>query len=423
VLDKSTFGIWCLFLGTTTLIEFARNGLVGNAVIKYTSGVDKADYPKVITASFTMMGILTAAGIVINCSIARWLSNVWHAPDVEYLFYLYNIVFIMTGFINQFNNIQQANFKFHGTFLSSFAGPFINFAFILTCFLLDRSVTLYQLIYLQMVGAAIALVIAFVNTRRYITFSKVVDKVWLKSLLNYGKFSFGTIISAMIFNSIDQWMLGYFISAAAVGAYSVAARVISLVEIPTGTVATIVFPQSVKRAALEGEAGAKYLYEKSVGTILAFLLPGLLFLFVFAEQVVDIIAGAKYADSVPLLRITVLYCMLLPYGRQFGTILDSIGKPNVNFYVVITSVISNIILNYFFILQYGVVGAAYGTLGASIINFLIGQAVLKRLLNVNMLNTLKYAFTFYPEFVRKYLRSPKADVEPSVSLPVVAPDK
>src|SRR6185437_3084042 len=118
-LDKNTFGVWCLFLGTTTLIEFARNGLVSNAFLKFLCSSSKEDYAKIVSASFAITGILTIVFIAVNCLIAKWLSHVWHMQQVEYLFYMFNFVFIVTGLINQLNIIQQANLKFKGTYISS----------------------------------------------------------------------------------------------------------------------------------------------------------------------------------------------------------------------------------------------------------------------------------------------------------------
>jgi len=167
----------------------------------------------------------------------------------------------------------------------------------------------------------------------------------------------------------------------------------------------IVFPQSAKRMATEGKAGIKYLYEKSVGTLIALLIPGVLFLYLFSDFVVTLVAGTNYKDTIPLLHITLLYCLFTPYGRQFGNILDSVGKTRLTFFVVLMVTSINIGLNYIFISRLGVLGAAYATLTAHIIGFFIGQSILRKELNVSIKNTFIYAWQFYPEFFRKYLKA------------------
>jgi lipopolysaccharide exporter len=96
--------------------------------------------------------------------------------------------------------------------------------------------------------------------------------------------------------------------------------------------------------------------------------------------------------------------LLIPYGRQFGTVLDSMGKPKLTFYIVLITGTSNAILNYLLIKRYGVMGAAWATLASNVLGFVIAQILLKRELNINLKNTWVYAFGFYPEMYKKYLK-------------------
>jgi lipopolysaccharide exporter len=226
---------------------------------------------------------------------------------------------------------------------------------------------------------------------------------YVKKLFNYGKYAFGTSVSSILSGTIDQMMLGALLSPAASGAYNIAIRITNLVDIPTNAVATVVFPQSAKRMETEGPEAIKYLYEKSVGTILAILVPGLILLYFLSGYVVHFIAGDKFADSIPLLRITLFYSLFVPYGRQFGTILDSIGQTKLNFTIVLFTAILNLTLNYWFISNLGVMGAAYATLISTFIGFIIAQIIIKKKLNVNVLHTLVYAYRFYPEMYVKYI--------------------
>lgn len=403
-LTKDEYGAWTLFLGTTTLLEFVRNGLIQGALVKYLSSAGKEQKSPIISASFTIGTALTLLCIIFNVAFAQMLCNIWHSPQLLPLFYAYNIVFIFSGVLTQFSCIEQAHFSYKGIFVSNMIRQGLFFLFIFICYTLKFEVELIYLLYVQLVAVLLALAIQYLFVRRFLTFTYTYNKEWTLKLFHFGKFSFGTMLGSMIFNSIDQWMLGAFLSPAAAGAYNIAIRITNLVEVPTSTVATIVFPQSARRMETEGKDAIKYLYEKSVGTIIAILIPGLLFLFFFSDLVVDIIAGEKYAEAVPILKVTILYCLLIPYGRQFGTILDSIGKPKITFSVVMLSALLNVVLNYFFIKQFGVIGAAYGTLVSNIIGFIIGQAILRRELKINLQNTVTYALQFYPDFFSKHLK-------------------
>jgi O-antigen/teichoic acid export membrane protein len=231
-----------------------------------------------------------------------------------------------------------------------------------------------------------------------------VNAAWIKKLFDYGKYSFGASISGILIITINQMMLGALLSPASAGAFNVAEKITSLTEIPTNALGTIVFPQSAKRFATQGRDAIKYLYEKSVGTVLALLIPSLLFLFLFPGFVVHIIAGANYPETIPIVKITVLSCLLTPYSRLFGTIIDSIGKPKINFIIIVVFTSIELILIYIMIKRYGIMGAAYATLIANIFLFMVMQTILRKELRVNFLNAFIYAVRFYPEFFMSYIK-------------------
>jgi lipopolysaccharide exporter len=403
LLTKQEFGFWTLFMSTTTILEIIRSGLIQNALITFISSSEKRDHPKIISASFTISAGLTLICIAANLIFAKSLANVWNAPELQQLFHVYNIVFLLSGLLTQFNCIEQANLSFSGTLATSFIRQSLFFIYVIVCFSFRLETKLIHLVYVQIISTLISSIVAYYYARNHIKLIFTIDFSWIIKLFNYGKYAFGTSVSSILSGTIDQMMLGALLSPAASGAFNIAVRITNLIDIPTSAVASIVFPQSAKRMQTEGRDAIKYLYEKSVGTILAILIPGLIILYFCSGLVVHFIAGAKYDDSVPLLKVTLLYCLLIPYGRQFGTILDSIGRTRLTFVVVLITASTNLGLNYIFIQRYGVIGAAYATLISNIIGFMIAQYILRKELNVNLFHTFVYAYRFYPEMYYKYI--------------------
>ena len=398
---KSDFGAWALFMTTTSVLENIRNGLVQNALIRYLSLSPVEEHNKIIGASFANSGLLTGACIILNLACAHYISVSWQSPQLEKMFYLYSFVYLISGIVTQFQFIMQAHLQFNGIFITTFIRQGIFFAYVFICSVFSMHIFLINLVYVQIASVIVSMIIGLFFVKKYLQFSVGIQRGWMKKLFDYGKYAFGTSVSSTIFSSIDQMMLGSYLSAAAAGIYNIAVRITNLVEIPTGAIAAIVFPQSAKRVGNEGPSAVKYLYEKSVGTLVAILLPGLLFLLFFPALSIHFIAGNKYIDAVPILKVTVFYCLFVPYGRQFGVLLDSMGRPRLTFLIVFISAVINIGLNYFLIHRFGVIGAAYATLSANIIGFIISQIILRKELKVNLLNTFKYAVDFYPELYHK----------------------
>jgi lipopolysaccharide exporter len=404
MLDKESFGVWTLFLVTTTIFDAARSGLIQNALIKFLSHGTEEERPEILSASFFLSAVLMTACIIINISMAGFLSRIWHYPELKRMFYLFNIVYLLQGILSQFHWIEQANLSFKGLFVTNFIKQAGLAFFVMFCFFLHIRIGLETLIYVQGISVFAAMVVQYFYVRRFLVFKYRTNPVWIKKLFNYGKFAFGTSISSMLAGTLDQMMLGAMLSPVASGAFNVSQRIISLVDIPTNAIAVIVFPQSAKRMVTDGHHAIKYLYEKSVGTILAILLPNLLFLWLFPNLVVHIIAGAKYPESVSILKVTVFYCLFIPFNRQFGTIIDSIGKPKITLTLVILATAFLLTMNYITIPIYGIMGVVYSTLFSHLIVCTIMLIILKKKLNVNPLNTFLYAAKFYPELFVKYIR-------------------
>ena len=402
--SKADFGAWVLFMSTIMIMESIRTGLIQMALIRYLAANEPDKHPSIITASAILSGIVTIFCVVLNLLFSGYLAALWDSPQLTDLFLVYNIGFVLSGILNLFNYIEQAYLSFKGIFLTNLVRQAVFFLFVAGAFFFDYPVQLIELVWVQVVSLVAATLLAYFFVNDKLRFSLADCWAWTSKLFGYGKYAFGTLISSMLSGTLDQMMLGAMLSPAASGAYNIAVRVANLTDIPTNAMAVIVFPQSAKRMAEEGKSAIKYLYERSVGITLALLLPAILFLYVFADWTISLIAGERFDDSIPLLKITLLYSVLVPFGRQFGNILDSIGKTKTTFLVVLLNTVINLGLNYLLIKKIGIMGAAYATMISSFIGFIIAQIILKKEASVNVLNTFVYMFRFYPEFFTQYVR-------------------
>jgi lipopolysaccharide exporter len=403
VLSKQDFGVWTLFMSATTILEAIRSGLIQSALVKYLSAAEKSEHSVIISASTAISALITLVCVGLIVGFAPYLSAIWESPQLIGLMYLYVLVFACSGILTQFNAVEQANLKFQGIFINNLIRQSSFFGFVLICYLIDYQVKLVYLVWVQLIGVALSTVVAYGYVKHNFKLTLSVNRAWLSKLFGYGKYSFGTSVSSLLSGTVDQMMLGALLSPAASGAFNIAVRITNLIDIPGNAISVVVFPQSSRRMEEEGKSAVKYLYEKSVGTTLALVLPGVVFLYLFSDYVIHFIAGEKYTDSIPLLHVTLLYCLLIPYGRQFGTILDSIGKTRVTFLVVVGTTVVNLGLNYLLIVEYGVMGAAYATLVSNVLGFVVAQMILKKEVNVSLWNTILYMFRFYPEFFEKYM--------------------
>lgn len=404
VLTKEDYGIWNLYLGTASIIEITRNGLTQEALIKYYAAADDEDKGKITTSVFALNLALTVLFSIVIIFLAPYLSKSWDAPVMTQMFLLFIINFLVSGFLNIMVCIEQASFSFTGVFVTNLARQLVMLSYPAYCYATNTILNLEFLVWLQITSIIVSTAITIKYTKKYLKFSKRVDYGWVKKILSFGVFTFGISLSSILAGSIDQMMLGWFLSATATGIFSVALRITSLTEIPTMAMASIVYPQLSKRISTEGDQSAKYMYERSVGVILAMLIPSIIIILIFSGPVLNFIADDKYNESLPLLKITLITCLFSPFGRQAGTVFNSAGKAKLNFGLVITSALTIIVCNYFMIKSHGIIGAALGTLLANVINISVALYFLNKIFRINAINTFIYAYKFYPEFYHLYVK-------------------
>ena len=402
VLDKEMCSIWVIYMTITAFIEVGRTGLLQNGLMTFLNQTDNTEHAKINTASFFLSLSLSVIFVVLLLTTNTFVGDFFKSPELASLLTIYAGTTFILSALYQFNFIQQANMDFKGLFWSSFVKNGALFFYVLYLKLTNGTYVLTNLVVVQLIAAIPATLVAFAFARKYFKLSKTIDFQWVRKLLDYGKYTFGTNLATMAYKNVDKMMLGKLLLGT-LSTYDLSIKINNLAEVPTMTLASILFPQSAKRANTEGSNSAKYLYEKSVGVLLAIILPLVIFILLGADIIVQLIGSEKYASSAPILRLTIFYGIFMAYAMQFGTILDSVGKPKLNFLITTLGAIINLTFNYFFIIQYGLYGAAYGSLIAMSLMFIIMQLLLKRLFNVEIINCFKYAIVFYKEFYQKII--------------------
>jgi len=394
-IDKGQFGLWFQFLIVTAFIEMGRSGLIQNALIRYITTSKEEDIGKINTASLFINFTLSLLSILILFFVAKPLADAYNYPVLIDMFYFYMLTTLMLIPFYQFLFIQQANMDFKGIFWSNFTFKGLLFLFISYHYFGEIPIDIYVMSKWLFVCGAGGAFAGFLFAKKYLTFSSVIDWKWVKELFHFGKYTWGTGLSTIAYKFTDRTMLGTMISEVAIAIYEPAVRLTNLVDVPALSIAAVVFPQSSHKSVDGDKNTTKDLYEKSVGAILALIIPALIIIYAFADPFVWILTGDWDSDSVPILRLTIFFALFMPFAYQFGTILDSIGKPKINFLYVLSGLVLNIIFNYFFIKEFQIKGAIYGTLLTYFIMFIFQMITLNRMFNIKPWKPFMYIPWFY----------------------------
>jgi lipopolysaccharide exporter len=408
MMSKSELGIWVLFTSVTGILEMLRNGFIRNPFVAHLVSSDPAQKGGIVTASLTLHVLLSFGISLLLIICAMPLATFWNASGLGQLFFVYaatNIIFIP---YLHFQYVQQSQLNFRAIFICNLFRHCPLALYIMVTFFMNAVPSLMELAIVQAISVFLGCFAGYWFIRGTVGHARAIFWKEVRELFHLGKFTVGTNISSMFVKNTDTWMIGRMISTAGVAIYNPAIRISNLVEVPTLAIASVFFPQVGKKMKENGVQGVREVYIKSVSLILALTLPMVLPLYIFAEFAILIIFGREYLEAASILRVTLFYTLIIPFNRQFGTVMDGIKKPKLNFYLLVLVALLNLVFNFYFLQAFGVIGSAFATLLSYSIVFVLNQIILYNMFGINTLHVFTAIFEWYKLgwnlFCRKVLR-------------------
>lgn len=170
-------------------------------------------------------------------------------------------------------------------------------------------------------------------------------------------FTFHTHLALFInfFNGrLSLWILNYYLSEVAIGLFSLATNLIVIFNMISAPIGNILMP------FLSGENRKNknemfYKYSKINFTLLFGIA---VFSFFISILIIPLIYGAEFVDSVLLFQILLPGILFSCVGRLFAVYIAASNKQIYNLYSTIVGFIVNIILNFYLIKHFGLIGAS-----------------------------------------------------------------
>lgn len=385
MIPPSEIGVWVLFTSVGGILETLRIGFIRIPFISMLVVSNEEERAKIVHSSLILHILLTCLVVALLIIFAGQLAKLWYAENLEQLFYIYSLNSLLLIAFLHFEYFLQSILDFKTIFIANFIRLFIFFVYIIGYYVMGNSPSLSDLAVVQLCATGIASIFSFQLVKSKIPLFNMgmLDIKILKKLFHLGKYTFGTNISSILIRNTDSWMIGRLISTAGVAMYNPALRISNIVEVPTMAIANIVFPQVGNKMRESGVEGVQSIYYKSVSLILAVMLPIVLPIYFMADFIIMVIFGNEYIEAAPILKVTIFYTILMPFSRQFGTIMDALQMPKLNFYLSLLMAILNVVLNYFLLQSFGAIGAAYGTVISFGVIFVVNQFILYSKFKIN----------------------------------------
>ncbi len=342
-LPKSDFGEWVLFITASGFIEMLRFGLTRTAIVRFLSGADEEEAKELIGANWRISIIISVAIIIIIWGVYGLAQETIDKSGYHLFFVWYPILTILNLPFNNAIALLEAKQQFGRILFIRLINTSSFVLFLIVNWIwLDLSLFTIVLVYL-VVNALTSLISSLLKWDKF-SYIRFGSRRASKKLLDFGKYTTGTLIGSNLLKSSDTILIGLsaVLGTSGVAMYSVPLKLTEIIEIPLRSFLATAFP-SMSKASIEGDDDkVREIYYMYSGAITYLLIPILAITFIFAEEFVVILGGKQYESTATILRIFSIYGLFLPIDRFTGVALDSINRPKKNFFKVVWMTTANI---------------------------------------------------------------------------------
>jgi len=225
------------------------------------------------------------------------------------------------------------------------------------------------------------------------------NKFYIKNAFGYGfKVYISNIISFFHYR-IGAFLINIFLNPIAVGFYSVAIALAEKLWLFSQSAGMVLFPK------VSSETDEKRLKEFTpfvCRNVLLIAAIAAILLFFFGPLLITLFYSKKFLSSILPFQILLVGTVPMSGWQILANDLYGRGKPKLNIYISLTSVMLNIILNILLIPKFGIVGAAWATSVSYTFAFL-AIAILYSRVSGNSISKIIFAqrsdLIFYKEFM------------------------
>jgi O-antigen/teichoic acid export membrane protein len=397
-LTKQEMGVWAIFLIVTSFVEILRQSLVKTSMIKFINHHEADKHTFILSAALFLNALISVILIGFLLLFSPYFAAVLKAPQLEPMMHIFTAGLLLLIPFSHFEWIMYTKSEFKALFYTFFWRQGITLLLMIIFLAMDRKISLDLLVVFYCAGIFAGAIAGYRFIHHHLSKSFSLSAKWILEMWHFGKYVFGTGISSIIFGNAGQMMTSPILgSTVYTASQSIAARVINIADMPSAVLSDIVFPKSAKKENAENTDRVKYYYEKTVGATLCFCMPMVLFILLFPKFIILVLAGQQYFDAIPYLQLIAFTGIFLAFLKAWGVIIDSVGKPALNFLIITFLAAVHLVLAYFFITNAGFLGAAYALLATHIIGFIITQLLLYKKYRISFISCFRYAFSFYPE--------------------------
>ena len=303
-------------------------------------------------------------GFVVGIAIfilAPFISVYFNNSSAKFILYLVAIVPIIRGFINPSCVKYQKELKFNKQFYYDSTIFFVDAVFAIILGIITKSEN--SLVYAMIISTTLEVVLSFIYFKPTPRF--IFEKEKTLKVINRGKWITGAGIANYLFQNLDDIVVGRVLGIASLGIYQQAYKISTLPVSEVGEVFNrVTFPIYVNLK--DDKIRLRNAFLKTLLIICLLVIPFGYLVFKFPVEIIRFVLGESWVSATPILQILAIYGVIKAMSNSFFSLFLGINKQEVVTYITLASTICLIAILYPLIKIFGILGAGYATIIATL---------------------------------------------------------
>ena len=362
------FGIFTLALMVIGYFSLFDVG-IGRALTKFVSveiGTGNSEkIPIIVGTGLFLMFLFSIIGLIISIAISSWMvKSVLIVPidlqeETIKIFYLLSISLPLIIITSGLRGVLEAYQRF--ALLNIINIPMGVFNFIAPLAVLPFTNSLFPIVVVLVIGRLLGLLILAISCYRVMNVPirhVIIQQKLIMPMLRFGGWMTVTAIIGPIMVYADRFLIGTVITIAILAYYTTPYEMITKLWIIPSAIIRVLFPVFAMSYIKDKERMSS-LYFKSMKYIFLIMFPVAIIIVTFANELLTFWLGSVFANkSYMILQILTIGVLVNSISQVPYTMIQSIGRPDITAKLHFIELPFYLIIVWFMVDFYGIVGAA-----------------------------------------------------------------
>jgi len=347
---------------------------------------DKGEFNTTYVGLKTVLSFLMLISTFASIFLIEYFTGTKFNTLLKYILYLIIIKYFVDNHISTVKHLFGAQTERAKIAVPTVLGRFLQMFF--KCSVCVLGLLSLYLIAMEILASLLILIFMLYLARNY-PFGEF-RYVHMSNLLKVGFLFMVIAFGNLALERVDKLMIQLFIGTPAVGVYWLGQRIASLSLVLSATLTAILFPLYSEWFGARDYNRIETASNKAIRFVSLFIIPLILLVLFFSEQILVFLFGSDAYQSAQILRVLIIATYILSISQPFGILLTIWDIKKV-IIVNLSSLVFNVLLNLVFIpdsllgiqtLGLGLIGAAWAYLATIFFRLILLNVFLSKVSSI-----------------------------------------